>query len=50
MGRRMQDQNPTTFTRVVILIALYFVGGLIGNDTTSGLKLHHSLASCSGGL
>jgi PAS domain S-box-containing protein len=30
----MQNQNLTTFTRMVILIALYFVGGLIGKETS----------------
>ncbi len=30
----IQNQNLTTFTRVVVLIALYFVGGLIGKETT----------------
>ena len=30
----MPGQNLTTFTRVVILIALYFVGGLIGKETS----------------
>jgi PAS domain S-box-containing protein len=34
MGKRMQNQNLTTFTRMVILIALYFVGGLIGKETS----------------
>ena len=34
MRKRMQDQNLTTFTRVVILTALYFVGGLIGKETS----------------
>ena len=27
-------QNLTTFTRVVLLTALYFLGGLIGKETT----------------
>ncbi len=34
MGKLMRDQKLTTFTRVVVLIALYFVGGLIGKQTT----------------
>jgi PAS domain S-box-containing protein len=31
---RTQQQNLTTLTRVVLLIALYFVGGLVGKETT----------------
>jgi PAS domain S-box-containing protein len=34
MAKRMQNQKLTTFTRVVLLIALYFVGGLVGKETT----------------
>jgi PAS domain S-box-containing protein len=34
MTKRIQDQKLTTFTRVVLLIALYFIGGLIGKETT----------------
>jgi PAS domain S-box-containing protein len=34
MTNWMQSQKLTTFTRVVVLIALYFVGGLIGKETT----------------
>jgi len=34
MAKWMQSQNLTMFTRVVVLIALYFVGGLIGKETT----------------
>jgi PAS domain S-box-containing protein len=34
MSKWMQNQKLTTFTRVVVLIALYFVGGLIGKKTT----------------
>jgi PAS domain S-box-containing protein len=34
MAKWMQHRNLTIFTRVVILIALYFVGGLIGKETT----------------
>jgi PAS domain S-box-containing protein len=30
----MRHQELTTFTRVVLLIALYFIGGLIGKTTT----------------
>src|SRR5271170_6394546 len=33
MTKWMQDQKMSTFTRVVILIALYFIGGLIGKET-----------------
>ena len=33
MVKWMQHQKLTTFTRVVILIALYFVGGLVGKET-----------------
>jgi PAS domain S-box-containing protein len=33
MAKWMQNQKLTTFTRVVVLIALYFVGGLIGKKT-----------------
>src|SRR5271163_799522 len=31
---QIRDQKLTTFTRVVILIALYFIGGLVGKETT----------------
>src|ERR1700691_1690132 len=34
MTKWMQNQELTTFTRVVVLIALYFIGGLIGKMTT----------------
>jgi PAS domain S-box-containing protein len=34
MAKLIQNKNLTTFTRVVLLIALYFVGGLIGKETT----------------
>ena len=34
MEKWIQNQKLTTFTRVVVLIALYFVGGLIGKETT----------------
>ncbi len=34
MKKRLPDQSLTTFTRVVLLIALYFLGGLIGRATT----------------
>ena len=30
----MQRQELTTFTRVVLLIALYFIGGLVGKETS----------------
>src|ERR1035438_8720571 len=32
MAKWMQNRNLTTFTRVVVLIALYFVGGLVGKE------------------
>ena len=34
MAKWMQNRNLTIFTRVVLLIALYFVGGLVGKETT----------------
>jgi PAS domain S-box-containing protein len=34
MAKWTQHRNLTTFTRVVVLIALYFIGGLIGKETT----------------
>jgi PAS domain S-box-containing protein len=34
MAKRIQYQNLTTLTRVAVLIALYFVGGLIGKETS----------------
>jgi PAS domain S-box-containing protein len=34
MVTRKQPQNLTTFTRVVILIALYFIGGLVGKENS----------------
>jgi PAS domain S-box-containing protein len=34
MAKWMQNQKLTTFTRVVMLIALYFLGGLVGKTTT----------------
>src|SRR5450631_3730397 len=34
MPKWTQHRNLTTFTRVVVLIALYFIGGLIGKETT----------------
>src|ERR1019366_7024293 len=34
MRKRMPGQNLTTPTRVVILIALYFVGGLLGKEAS----------------
>ncbi len=34
MATRMRNQNLTTFTRIVVLTAFYFVGGLIGKKTT----------------
>ncbi len=32
MVTRKQPQNLTSFTRVIILIALYFIGGLVGKE------------------
>ncbi len=34
MAKRIQNRNLTTFTRVVLLIALYFIGGLVGKETS----------------
>jgi PAS domain S-box-containing protein len=34
MAEWIQNKKLTTFTRVVLLIALYFVGGLVGKKTT----------------
>jgi PAS domain S-box-containing protein len=34
MAKWGQNRQLTTFTRVVVLIAFYFVGGLIGKETT----------------
>jgi integral membrane sensor domain MASE1 len=34
MAKWIQPQNLTTPTRVVLLIALYFLGGLVGKQTT----------------
>jgi len=34
MVTRKQPQNLTTFTRVIILIALYFIGGLVGKENS----------------
>jgi PAS domain S-box-containing protein len=34
MAKPIQNKNLTTFTRGVVLIALYFVGGLVGKETT----------------
>ena len=34
MAKWMQNRRLTTFTRVVVLIALYFVGGLVGKETS----------------
>src|SRR5471030_1072730 len=34
MAKWTQHRNLTTFTRVVVLIALYFIGGLIGKQTS----------------
>src|ERR1039458_8230608 len=34
MGKWMQNRKLTTFTRAVILIALYFIGGLVGKESS----------------
>ena len=34
MVTRKQPQNLTTFARVIILIALYFIGGLVGKENS----------------
>ena len=34
MARLMKNQKLTTFTHVVTLIALYFLGGLVGKETS----------------
>ena len=34
LAKRIQNKNLTAFTRVVVLIALYFVGGLIGKESS----------------
>jgi PAS domain S-box-containing protein len=34
MGKWMQTRKLTTLTRAVVLIALYFVGGLVGKETS----------------
>jgi PAS domain S-box-containing protein len=34
MTKWMENQKLTTFTRVVVLIAVYFIGGLVGKTTT----------------
>ena len=34
MAKPLRNKNLTTFTRLVLLIALYFIGGLIGKQTT----------------
>jgi PAS domain S-box-containing protein len=34
MAKPIQNKNLTTFTRGIVLIALYFVGGLVGKETT----------------
>ena len=34
MAKGMQNRKLTTLTRMVVLIALYFVGGLIGKETS----------------
>jgi PAS domain S-box-containing protein len=41
MGKWMPDRKLTTLTRVVLLIALYFVGGLVGKEASF---LHGSVA------
>jgi integral membrane sensor domain MASE1 len=34
MAKGMQHRGLTTFTRVVVLIAIYFLGGLVGKETS----------------
>ena len=34
MTKSIPNQKLTTFTRVVVLISFYFVGGLVGKKTT----------------
>ncbi len=34
MIRAIRNQKLTTFTRVVLLVALYFIGGLVGKETS----------------
>ncbi len=34
MAKWLPNKGLTTFTRVVLLVALYFVGGLVGKETT----------------
>lgn len=34
MAKPLRNKRLTTFTRLVLLIALYFIGGLIGKQTT----------------
>jgi integral membrane sensor domain MASE1 len=34
MAKPIQNKKLTTFTRLVVLIALYFIGGLVGKETT----------------
>jgi integral membrane sensor domain MASE1 len=34
MAKWMQQQRLTTLTRVVLLTALYFIGGLVGKETS----------------
>jgi PAS domain S-box-containing protein len=34
MAKAMQHRGLTTFTRVVVLIAIYFLGGLVGKETS----------------
>jgi len=38
----IQNTKLTTFTRVVVLIALYFMGGLLGKETTFLLHVSQS--------
>src|ERR1700682_2364347 len=33
MVKRMPNRSLTTFTRAVLLVALYFIGGLFGKET-----------------
>jgi len=34
MKKRTRNKELTTFTRILLLIALYFLGGLVGKTTT----------------
>ena len=61
MAQWAQNQKLTTFTRVVVLIAFYFVGGLVGNHSPNGrtqlyvqhqkieaeLEIRHAMCVCN---